>query len=258
MKKILLLAVLLITIIWIWETPSGLLGKADAIGYALCHRIDVRSFHLGERQLPFCARCMGMYLGAILGLIYQGSLYYKHSGTAPWKVLILMGLFALAFAGDGLNSYLSLFPGAPTVYTPNNTFRLLTGSGMGVALSVLLFPAFNQTIWKDWDPQPAIHDFRSLAGLLAIVLLADGLVLTYNPLILYPLALLSILGVLALLTMVYTMLWLMVLRAENKYLHIRELTFPLVAGFGVALLQIGALDFIRYIFTGSWDGFFLG
>ena len=42
---------------WLLNTPEGVLGKADAIGYAICHRIDGRSFHLGNRQFPLCARC---------------------------------------------------------------------------------------------------------------------------------------------------------------------------------------------------------
>ena len=60
-----------VVVLWLIYTPEGLLGKADAIGYAVCHRIDLRSFHLGDRQLPLCVRCSGMYLGALLGLAYQ-------------------------------------------------------------------------------------------------------------------------------------------------------------------------------------------
>lgn len=257
-KKPLLLAVMLIFFIWIWETPSGLLGKADAIGFALCHRIDHRTFHIGDRQLPLCARCMGMYLGAMLGLAYQAYFSPKRSSNAPWRVFIVLGLLGLIWAADGLNSYVSLFPKAPIVYTPNNTFRLLTGTGMGIALSVVLFPAFNQSVWKDHNPQPAIMGLRQIFGLLIIGLLVDALVLTENPLVLYPLALISAAGGVVLLTMVYTMLWLIALRAENKFSRFAELAYPLVAGFGIALLQVGALDLLRYLLTGSWDGFYFG
>src|SRR5512135_3248394 len=59
---------------WLLNTPPGLLGKADAVGYSVCHRIDARSFHIGNRQLPLCVRCTGMYLGAMLGLVYQAFL----------------------------------------------------------------------------------------------------------------------------------------------------------------------------------------
>jgi hypothetical protein len=56
--------------LWLLGTPPGILGKADAIGYAVCHRIAERSFHTHDRPLPLCARCTGMYLGVIAGLAY--------------------------------------------------------------------------------------------------------------------------------------------------------------------------------------------
>ena len=45
-KILLVLAAVIIVTVWLAKTPDGLLGKADAIGYAVCHRIDARSFHL--------------------------------------------------------------------------------------------------------------------------------------------------------------------------------------------------------------------
>ncbi|KAB2863423.1 MAG: DUF2085 domain-containing protein, partial [Anaerolineae bacterium] len=52
---------------WLLATPAGVLGKADAVGYAICHRITVRSFEAFDRQLPLCARCTGIYLGVASG-----------------------------------------------------------------------------------------------------------------------------------------------------------------------------------------------
>ena len=63
-------AAVLVFLGFLMVAPPGLLGKADALGYAVCHRIDARSFHIGTRQLPLCARCSGMYLGALLGLVF--------------------------------------------------------------------------------------------------------------------------------------------------------------------------------------------
>ena len=65
---------------WLLTTPPGILGKADAVGYAVCHRIDLRSFHIQGRQMPLCARCTGMYLGAMLGLLYLAVRYPRRSG----------------------------------------------------------------------------------------------------------------------------------------------------------------------------------
>src|SRR5512136_675509 len=104
-KGLIVLAVGILGFGWLLNTPPGLLGKADAIGYAVCHRIDLRSFHLGERPLPLCARCSGMYLAAMLGLTFQTISAPRRGGMPPRRVRIILGLFVVAFAVDGLNSF---------------------------------------------------------------------------------------------------------------------------------------------------------
>jgi len=254
-----LVTVLLLSV-WLTNTPTGLLGKADAVGYAVCHRIDTRSFHLGNRQISVCARCAGQYLGALLGLIYQIGLGKRRAGRPSWRILSLFGLFLLAYAVDGLNSFIHLLPNlsAYYLYEPNNALRILTGTGMGLVLSVALLPAFHQTVWKRWDPRPALDGIRSLVGLLVLSIGLVILVLTENPLILYPLSVISAGGVLVLLTMVYMLVWLMILGRENSYESVGQLFFPLMAGFSSALLQIALLDLFRFLFTRTWSGFHIG
>jgi uncharacterized membrane protein len=257
-KGLIFLAIGLLVAGWLLNTPPGLLGKADAVGYAVCHRIDLRSFHLGDRQIPLCARCTGMFLGALLGLVYQAVVGGRRIGTPPLRVILILGIFVLSFAIDGANSYLHLFPGAPALYEPNNTLRLLTGTGMGLAIAAALFPAFNQSVWRTWNREPALEGIRSLGVLLALSALLDLIVLSENPLALYPLALISAGGVLVLLTMVYTMVWLIVLRFENRFDHLMEMILPLAGGFAMSLLQVGLLDLGRFLLTGTWDGFHIG
>jgi uncharacterized membrane protein len=256
-KLLIILAFSLTLIAWVLNTPSGLLGKADAVGYAVCHRIDLRSFHLGDRQLPLCARCSGMYLGAMLGLGYQLVIGRRRTGTPSWKVILPTAILALAFIFDGVNSFLSLFPNSMILYQPNNTLRLLTGTGMGLAIAIMLYPAFNSSIWSRVDPRPGISDLRSFSLLILLAIGLDLLVLTQNPVILYPLSLISAAGVLILLTMVYSMLLLMLFKAENRYNQLSKLIYAFIGGFTVALLQIGFLDLVRYFFTGTWEGFHL-
>jgi uncharacterized membrane protein len=265
-KYLVVLAALLVFIGWILNTPPGLLGRADAIGYAVCHRIDARSFHIGSRQLPLCARCSGMYLGAVIGLAYQMVFARKRSGTPHWSVIIPLVLFVLAFGIDGSNSYLYLiketYPDAlarlPNLYVPNNTLRLLTGSGMGLGIAAMLFPAFNQTMWKDADDRRVFPDLKSFAPLFGLTLLLDLLVLTENPVVLYPVAFISVGGVLILLMMVYSMIWVMLMRQENEFTRFSQLWLALAAGFTIAMLQIAAIDLLRFWLTGTWGGFSLG
>lgn len=247
-----------VLLVWLLYTPHGLLGKADAVGYAVCHRIDLRSFHLGERALPMCSRCTGMYLGASVAFAFLVARGRGRAGEFPSRgILVLLGALAAFFAFDGLNSYLTFFPGAPHLYTPNNTLRLLAGTGIGVAMAVLVTSGFNQSVWTRVERSRPLDSWLEVGLLLLAALGVDLLVLTENPLLLFPLALISSLSVILLLTIVYTMLVLLLTGRENKIAEPRQLVGPALAGFVLAWLQIAALDVVRYILTGTWGGFAL-
>ena len=256
----LILAAALLLVGWLFNTPPGLLGKADAVGYAVCHRIDGRSFHIGDRQLPLCVRCTGMYLGAMLGLIYQIAFAPRRGQLPPLKAWIPLSLLVVAFGVDGLNSYAHLIPDLhlPSLYEPQHWLRLLTGTGMGLVMLIALYPVFNQTVWRDWVDRPAFTGWRHWAGLFGLALALDLLALTQNPLVLYPLAFLTAGGVLVILSMTYAMVWLMLFRRENRITLPAQLAWPLLAGFATALVQTIALDFVRYLITGTWSGISLG
>ena len=265
-KYLVIAAAVLVFTGWFINTPPGLLGKADAIGYAVCHRISERSFHIGSIQLPLCARCSGMYLGAVTGLVFQSIIGWKRLKIPHWSILALLVVFVAAFGIDGSNSYLYLLkqispgilPNIPNLYIPNNTLRLLTGSGMGLGIGVMLFPAFNQTIWNDGIEKPAISGWKWFGLLLGIQLVFDLLVLTESPIVLYPLALISSLGVWLLLSMVYGMVWVMIMRQDNRFTKLRQLWLPLLAGLTIAMIQTAAVDALRFWLTGTWGAFPLG
>jgi uncharacterized membrane protein len=48
---------------------SGLGGLTYVVGSLVCHQRPERSFHLAAVQYPVCARCMGIYLAAPVGII---------------------------------------------------------------------------------------------------------------------------------------------------------------------------------------------
>ena len=239
---------------WLYFSPPGLLGKADAIGYAVCHRISVRSFFLGERPLPLCARCSGMYLGALMMMVYQ-SRFKRKGGFPPRKILIVLGIFLVLFGVDGVNSYVHLMPNFPGLYEPNNLFRLLTGTGMGMGMGALVIPVFHQSIWQAWDPSPAISGWRALflAGLFSFATSLS--LLSGNVLLLYPLALLSSATVLLILGLIYTIVWVMIFKKDNSFNQLSEVTGYLALGYGTAILQILVIDILRLLVTGNWNGF---
>jgi uncharacterized membrane protein len=244
--------------IWARLTPEGLLGKADAIGYSVCHRIDARSFHLGDRPLPLCSRCTGMYLGAAISLIGFQALGRQGAGKFPaGKMRIGLAIFIAAFLVDSLNSVLQLFPGLPHLYLPQNELRLATGLLGGIALGTYVYAAFQQTVWKDWRSEPVLAGGRDLAILLGVAGVLYVAVTSENPLLLYPLAIASGLSVLGLLTVVFGVLTLTLTRRENQMTRWRGLALPFAGGLALALVQIGGLDLIRYALTRTWGGFTL-
>ncbi len=247
---------------WMYISPEGALGKLDAIGYAVCHRIDARSFHIGEHQLPLCARCTGEFYAAGIALIFQAFVSGKKSKLPSRGIIAVLVLFFLAFGIDGSNSYLYLLkqstPGAldniPNLYVPNNILRLFTGSGMGIALAVVLYPIVNQTLWREVDDRPAL-EWKSFGALIGLTILVNLLILTDSSIVLYPIAYLSALGTLSLLVIVFAILWIMIMKQDNTFEHPKQLLFPVLAGLTLALLMVLSIDLFRLQLTGTWSGF---
>ncbi|HUX75960.1 MAG TPA: DUF2085 domain-containing protein [Anaerolineae bacterium] len=235
--------------------PDGLLTKTDMVGYAVCHRIKSHSFVIAGHQLPLCARCSGTFVGALTGFLGQ-AVVLRRRRTAefpPTLVIAILASFMLLWAVDGLNSYLALVNG-PHLYEPQNWLRLSTGALNGLTMSALVYPVLNFTLWRHSASEPAIRDLRDLGVLLLLEAGVVGLVLTRWSFLLYPLALLSASGVLALLTSVNSMLVLMIVRRENVVDTWREALIPLLAGFTVSLIQVGMIDVVRYTLTGTLSG----
>ena len=235
-----LVLLLLLSPLW----PVSILDKADAVARAVCGRLPEHSFRLAGRQLPLCARCTGTFLGALWGflaLMAKG----KASRFPPVKVLVLLVGFIVLMGVDGLNSYLSFFPGVPHLYEPHNSLRLITGTLYGLSLSILVFPVFNFTLWKEPKPKEALNGFKELAILLAGALFIVLIVGAQIDTLLYPLALSSVLGVLLIFTLVNTLLVLVVSGREGQAMTWEDAILPLALGLGATLLEIGAVGFVR-------------
>lgn len=84
----------------------------------LCHNLPERSFFYKGRQFPICARCTGILIGYILGIIYFIS--FKSIG------LIIEFSLVIPLLIDGGGQYLGWFKST-------NTRRLITGILAGIA-----------------------------------------------------------------------------------------------------------------------------
>jgi uncharacterized membrane protein len=239
-----------IILFFIQLPPSTLLGKADVVGYAICHRIPERSFILNGRQLPLCARCTGTFLGAVLGLTAMLLLGRRRaSRLPPVPVLAVLVLFVGLWAFDGLNSYLTFFPGAPHLYEPQNWLRLTTGMLNGLALITFVVPIFNFTLWRKPAPDPVFRHLGELLLLLPFVALLVVVIQAEIGFLLYPLALLSSLGVVIMLTLINSMIATVVLGREGYAQTWMQALAPLTVGVAMAILQMTAMVVLRAYLT---------
>ena len=126
---------------------------------------------------------------------------------------------------------------------------------MGIVIAAAIYPVFHQTVWIDWVKKPALEGLKSLLGLFGILFVLILAIIHGSIWVLYPLALISSAGVLIVLTVIYTVLLIILLRSENRYNSLNESIFPITAGFGTAILQVIVFTLIRYTLTGTWNGF---
>ena len=236
-------------------THNHALNGADYIAYSVCHRLPTHSFAIFGRPLPLCARCSGIYLGVLLALSMTWLTGRQRHAQFPPRIVIitLLALF-LTMAFDGSNSFLHDI-GAPHLYEPNNILRLITGFGAGLAVAAVTTTIFAQTAWTKFIWKPQLDTFHELLMQLALAVALILLILSNQPTILYVLALGSALGVLLVLSLLYTTLVLTLTRRDGTIQRYRQLILPVLLGFGLACGQIITIATLRFNLTGTWSGF---
>lgn len=255
-------------------TPGGVLRKLDYIGAAVCHRRLSHSFEIANQQTPLCQRCTGTFPGALTGVLVQWALWRRRRATRfpKWTLFVPLCLFAALWGLDGINSttsdsqfytIMSQFvvrdPGVGILgYAPQPWLRLLSGSLMGMSMSVILIPAFNQSLWADGKDTPTLksgHELLQLiaieGGMTAIILLLEA---TQSVFALYLISVYSALGTLTMFTLLGAMMFVLLLHREATFNGWRQAWVPFVWGVVFALALVAGMDAARLWTTGTIDG----
>ena len=220
-------------------------AAADVFRWLLggvCGQIATHSFAVHGEALPLCARCSGTYTGAMVGLlVWRLGRSSRSAAFPPTRVIALLAAFIGVWALDGFNSFLSLIPDAPHLYTPSNSLRLVTGMLNGLALATLAHPLFNLVAWHEPVRRPATEGFRSLLLPLAILTVLAGA--TYLDLAAahYGLLIVATAGLLSTLSLVNAAGVVVLLRREHQADRWPDLALPLLVGFLCTLTEISAL-----------------
>lgn len=220
---------------------ATLLERLRALDGGICAQAPSHSFFPGGEQLPLCSRNTGIYLGfacTVLVLLASGRM--RAALFPARRVLVVLGLAVLFMAEDGFNSFF-LDLGLPHLYQPHNLLRLASGLGAGVAMAAFIVPVANTLIWRVEDTRPSIGSFSQLAVIAPMLLLAFLAVGSQVAFLLYPIAVLSSLGLVLALTLVNVVFVLGVSGRVGRFTAWRQ-TVPFVTvAVATACLELMAL-----------------
>ena len=154
---------------WLAVGPGAFAHRAHLLLGGLCAQTPGHTFVLGDQPLPFDARMTGIYLGALLGffalLVAGRARAARPPAIATWAILAgLVGAMGI----DGTNSLL-LDLGMWHPYAPENWLRVVTGTGAGVALAVVISFLAAATVWSpDAVEARPLVSARETIGLVAV------------------------------------------------------------------------------------------
>ncbi len=201
---------------------------------------------IGGYTMPLCARNTGIYAGFLAMVVYLLALGRGRAAKLPpWSITILLAAAIVVMGIDGLNS-MALDIGGYNLYTPQNTLRVASGLGMGMALGAFMLLIFNLSL--RFDARTDLRVVGNWAELLGACVVAAGmyLLLFFAPTwLFYPLALFSVLGIVGVLFMSNVFVTAMITGLEGRVLKLRQLARPATIGVVLTALELALLAGLR-------------
>ena len=138
---------------------SALTIGVYGIGSLVCHQLAERSYHLWGAQMPVCARCTGIYFGALLGIV--GALAFQipgargspldgargrqpSGGRSPERLALHRARIALALAVAP--TLITLIYEWTTGVMPSHAIRAAAGVPIGAAVAWLVVAAADNQV----------------------------------------------------------------------------------------------------------------
>jgi uncharacterized membrane protein len=112
-----------------------LVAFAYVVGSVICHQLPDRSFFIDGRQLPVCARCTGLYLSGVAGilawLIVKSAWRWRPIAISPREALWIV-------AGAAVPTAISYVTGVAGVWDGSNLTRALFAVPLGLAAGAVV------------------------------------------------------------------------------------------------------------------------
>ncbi len=239
--------------------PFSASERFDFLGSGICHQLGGHSYTIDGVQLPLCARCTGIYLGAFLSLGFFLVRGRAMSAQLPRMTVMIPMMLALPLmAFDGINSlinYAAVESGAALsvspLYEPQNIFRIVTGALVGIAIMSMLLPVLNLTLWKRPDSKPIIGGWREM-GVLAVIVAAAIAVVHFGPaLALEPIALMSGLGLVAVVFIINLIAVVSIAKRDGQAARRSQVLGPALIALLLAVGELSLLAGARGVATST-------
>lgn len=225
--------------------PLGSLAdRLHMVVHGVCAQAHYIS--IGPYTMPLCARNTGIYAGFLATLLYLIVLGRKRAAQFPKLPITLVLAFAiLAMGVDGLNS-MALDIGGYNLYPPQNTLRIASGLGMGIAIGTFMLAIFNLSLRYDARrDERVIGSWAELAGAFVVAFGLYALLLNSPVWLYYPLAIFSVIGIVGVLFMSNVFVVAMISGLENRVLQLRQLSRPATIGIALTAAELALLAGLR-------------
>ena len=221
---------------------SWLQSAMLALGYGVCHQLPDRSFISGGFQQPVCARCSGIYVATVFGLVALFFLYrFRHKPAASYDerlqaqlhwsywVFLLLALGAMGY--DGISSYAHL-------RATTDLIRLITGLAVGGALAPLIWVLLNETLLRPRESAKVLAGLRDWLLYLGTLVLAGVIEYLAGPVLGPVVPLLVTVCLVATFTAIALVVLGLFKRFTGRVDHLRDLLFPALIALVIALLLL--------------------
>jgi uncharacterized membrane protein len=211
------------------------------LGFGLCHQLPERSFAGGGVQLPVCARDTGIYIGfcvsvVLIGLLHRPERPRDFPSTLGWVAFALM---LGSMAVDGGTEYAGL-------RGTTNELRLITGLLSGFAISMLVVPMLNDSVWRVSTGKRVLDPPLRLGLWLLGVPVCYVAVWWGAPLLGVGYPILAAVAILATLTCVNMVMVAMMPWFDRKATGLRDLWRPALIALVLSLGEIWLAGMLRY------------
>lgn len=133
--------------------PAPLAALIYGVGSFVCHQLPERSFHLGEYQIPVCARCLGIYAGFACTACAHVAVAAR-SRAGGWRTLT-PAVARRVFAASAVPTAMTLVLEWSDVWPGSNVVRAIAGVALGSGVAFVVMGAVATLHYNGCErPQP--------------------------------------------------------------------------------------------------------